>query len=436
MRMRRGLTSVRPSTCGGRRARRRPAPARRGCPSCGGRRSGPRRREARPLQQVALPVQLLAALERIERLEHAEERARHHVRSSLPAVRGPRRHRTRGLPLCSRRPTSGTRGGYRVASEPEHWRGTEPLRVLAPDGTPVGDTDVGLDPDALRAMLRSMIAGAPPGPRVHRAPAPGRADGVPGLRGAGSRADRQRDRRSGPTTSCSRRSGSWPRRSCAASTPSSTSRTTAARGTAARTTRARPGSGRSASRSRPRSCTASATRWGQSLDGARACTLDVLRRRQRERGRLPRGREPGGRLRGPGGPVLPEQRMGDQRADRRADRRRDLETRRGVRVPGGARRRQRRAGRVPRDARGRDSRAYAGEGPTLIEALTYRIGAHSTADDPGRYRDDERGRAAPARSTRSRGSRRGCAAEGASTTRWSPPGARRSRPRCSRSGTA
>jgi pyruvate dehydrogenase E1 component alpha subunit len=33
-------------------------------------------------------------------------------------------------------------------------------------------------------------------------------------------------------------------------------------------------------------------------------------------------------------------------------------------------------------------RAYAGEGPTLIEALTYRIGAHSTADDPGRYRDD------------------------------------------------
>lgn len=34
-------------------------------------------------------------------------------------------------------------------------------------------------------------------------------------------------------------------------------------------------------------------------------------------------------------------------------------------------------------------RARAGEGPTLIEALTYRIGAHSTADDPGRYRGDE-----------------------------------------------
>jgi 2-oxoisovalerate dehydrogenase E1 component subunit alpha len=33
-------------------------------------------------------------------------------------------------------------------------------------------------------------------------------------------------------------------------------------------------------------------------------------------------------------------------------------------------------------------RARAGEGPTLIEALTYRIGDHSTADDAKRYRDE------------------------------------------------
>ena len=33
-------------------------------------------------------------------------------------------------------------------------------------------------------------------------------------------------------------------------------------------------------------------------------------------------------------------------------------------------------------------RARAGEGPTLIEAVTYRIGSHSTADDAGRYRED------------------------------------------------
>jgi pyruvate dehydrogenase E1 component alpha subunit/2-oxoisovalerate dehydrogenase E1 component alpha subunit len=33
-------------------------------------------------------------------------------------------------------------------------------------------------------------------------------------------------------------------------------------------------------------------------------------------------------------------------------------------------------------------RARRGEGPTFIEAVTYRIGAHSTSDDPTRYRSD------------------------------------------------
>jgi len=31
--------------------------------------------------------------------------------------------------------------------------------------------------------------------------------------------------------------------------------------------------------------------------------------------------------------------------------------------------------------------ARSGHGPTLVETLTYRIGAHTTADDPTRYRD-------------------------------------------------
>ncbi|CAB5122228.1 Branched-chain alpha-keto acid dehydrogenase, E1 component, alpha subunit (EC [Olavius algarvensis associated proteobacterium Delta 3] len=35
------------------------------------------------------------------------------------------------------------------------------------------------------------------------------------------------------------------------------------------------------------------------------------------------------------------------------------------------------------------SRARAGEGPTLIEAVTYRMSVHTTADDPKRYRSDE-----------------------------------------------
>jgi 2-oxoisovalerate dehydrogenase E1 component alpha subunit len=39
---------------------------------------------------------------------------------------------------------------------PEHWAGTEPQRVLAADGTPVGATDVGLSDDQLRGALRWM----------------------------------------------------------------------------------------------------------------------------------------------------------------------------------------------------------------------------------------------------------------------------------------
>jgi 2-oxoisovalerate dehydrogenase E1 component alpha subunit len=34
-------------------------------------------------------------------------------------------------------------------------------------------------------------------------------------------------------------------------------------------------------------------------------------------------------------------------------------------------------------------RARAGDGPTLIEAMTYRMGPHSTSDDPSRYRDED-----------------------------------------------
>ncbi|MEM4154490.1 MAG: thiamine pyrophosphate-dependent enzyme [Candidatus Caldarchaeum sp.] len=34
-------------------------------------------------------------------------------------------------------------------------------------------------------------------------------------------------------------------------------------------------------------------------------------------------------------------------------------------------------------------KARGGDGPTLVEALTYRLAAHSTADDPSRYRDGE-----------------------------------------------
>jgi len=43
---------------------------------------------------------------------------------------------------------------------------------------------------------------------------------------------------------------------------------------------------------------------------------------------------------------------------------------------------------VYRAAHAAAARARAGEGPTLIEAVTYRLGPHSTSDDPSRYRAD------------------------------------------------
>jgi pyruvate dehydrogenase E1 component alpha subunit len=35
------------------------------------------------------------------------------------------------------------------------------------------------------------------------------------------------------------------------------------------------------------------------------------------------------------------------------------------------------------------ARARAGDGPTLIECVTYRLSVHTTADDPKRYRSDD-----------------------------------------------
>jgi TPP-dependent pyruvate/acetoin dehydrogenase alpha subunit len=42
---------------------------------------------------------------------------------------------------------------------------------------------------------------------------------------------------------------------------------------------------------------------------------------------------------------------------------------------------------VARETEAAAARARAGEGPTLIEACTYRMGAHSSSDDPSVYRD-------------------------------------------------
>ena len=49
---------------------------------------------------------------------------------------------------------------------------------------------------------------------------------------------------------------------------------------------------------------------------------------------------------------------------------------------------------------GGDRQGAGGGGPTLIEALTYRLGDHTTADDATRYRDAEVVRARGARADR------------------------------------
>ena len=62
-------------------------------------------------------------------------------------------------------------------------------------------------------------------------------------------------------------------------------------------------------------------------------------------------------------------------------------------MPSLRRRRQRRGRRLRGRRAPRSSGPPPGAGPTLIEALTYRIEAHTNADDATRYRDDDEVRA-------------------------------------------
>ena len=131
--------------------------------------------------------------------------------------------------------------------------------------------------------------------------------------------------------------------------------------------------------------------WGKRLQGRGRRRDRLLRRRRDVRGRVPRGRE----LRG-----------GDAGAARsssatttagRSRRRSPTQTRAetladkaagygmpSVRVDGGD------VLAVYEATREAVARARAGEGPTFIEAVTYRAAPHATADDPSAYIDPER----------------------------------------------
>ena len=112
----------------------------------------------------------------------------------------------------------------------------------------------------------------------------------------------------------------------------------------------------------------------------------LLRRRRDQPGRRQRGvRLRRGQQR-PGRVLLPEQPVGHLRAQRAADPHPALPARPRLRLPRRAGRRQRRARGLRRDQGGARRTPAPGKGPTFVEAFTYRMGAHTTSDDPTKYR--------------------------------------------------
>ena len=181
---------------------------------------------------------------------------------------------------------------------------------------------------------------------------------------------------------------SWPWPSSAGSIPSGTSGTTEGRGTAARTTRARRGSARSAIPIATQIAHAAGYALGQLLDGTDTVTVACFGDGATSEGDFHEAANMAGVWRLPlvlfcqnnGWAIsVPTARQTAGEIWRRAEGYGFP----GVRVDGND------VLAVYTAVRDAVTRARAGDGPTLIEALTYRIGAHSTADDAARYRDPD-----------------------------------------------
>jgi pyruvate dehydrogenase E1 component alpha subunit len=276
---------------------------------------------------------------------------------------------------------------------PEHWGGAEPFRLLAPDGAPVGDTDVGLRPEDLRELLRWMLLARrldrecmalqrqgeltvyPPfegqeAAQVGSAMALGPEDFVfPSFRELAAALVRGVD----PVQYLMYHRGTW---------------------------HGGPYDPR-ATRFAP-ICVPVATQivhavgyaMGLGLEGARACSLAYFGDGSTSEGDFHEAANLAAVFRAP--VILLCQNNGwaisvPTRLQTQGEiwRRAEGYGFPGIRVDGND---VLAVYKVTRDAA---ERAYAGEGPTLIEALTYRIGPHTTADDATRYRADaevERGR--------------------------------------------
>ncbi len=269
---------------------------------------------------------------------------------------------------------------------PEAGSGTEPVRILSPDGEPVGDVDVGLSPDDLRALLRWMIVARRLDRESIALQRQGELTVYPGFEG-------QEAAQVGSAWALGREDFVWPTfRELAAALVRGVDAVQYLqyhRGTwhggpyDPRATRFGP------------ICIPIATQLphaagyalGQKLDGTDAVTLAYFGDGATSEGDFHEAANLAGVW---GLPlVLLCQNNGwaislpaSEQTAGEIWRRAEGYGFPGVRVDGND------VLAVYATTRDAAARARRGEGPTLIEAMTYRIGAHSTADDAARYRDD------------------------------------------------
>ncbi len=270
---------------------------------------------------------------------------------------------------------------------PQHWGGAAPARVLAPDGTVVGDPDVGLGPDELRSLLRWMVLARRLDRECIALQRQGELTVYPGFEGqeaaqVGSAFALGPDDMVFPTfreLAVALVRGVdpvrylWYHRGTWHGGPYDP-----------RSTRFGP------------ICIPVATQLphavghalGQRLDDASACTIGYVGDGATSEGDFHEAANLAGVLRVPA--VFFVQNNGWAISVPTAEQTAGELWRRaegygmpGVRVDGND------VLAVYRASRAAVERAVAGDGPSLIEALTYRIGAHSTADDPSRYRSEE-----------------------------------------------
>ena len=156
-------------------------------------------------------------------------------------------------------------------------------------------------------------------------------------------------------------------------------------------TRSTTTSPRSASRSRRTCRTRPGSRGARSCAASDACAIAYFGDGATSEGAFHEGANFAGVMRAPLDPLLQQQPVGDLDAARRRRPRAETLADKavgygmpGVRVDGGD------VLAVYEATREAVARARAGDGPTFIEAVTYRAAPHATADDPSAYIDPER----------------------------------------------